>query len=95
MFYCSARGSAAIGTHRSVWSLQLAVGQVGGDAHLQALLRQHSRNFENALFGVQWHYLHASTSAEAKERLDRVQDAIATMFGQLNAMFEPPRGRAT
>ena len=65
--------------------------QVGGDAHLQTLLRRHSKNFENALSEVQRDYLHTSTSAEAKERLDRVQGAIATMFGQLNATFEPPR----
>lgn len=62
--------------------------QVGGDAHLQSLLRRHSKNFENALSEVQRDYLHASTSAEAKERLDRLQGAIATMFGQLNATFE-------
>jgi hypothetical protein len=65
--------------------------QVGGDAHLQALLRRHSKNFENALSEVQRDYLQASTSAEAKERLDCLQDAIAIMFGQLNATFEPPR----
>jgi hypothetical protein len=65
--------------------------QVGGDAHLQALLRRHSKNFENALSEVQRDYLGASTSAEAKERLDRMQGAIATMFTQLNATFEPPR----
>jgi hypothetical protein len=65
--------------------------EVGGDAHLQALLREHSKNFENALSEVQRQYLHASSSADSKQRLDRLQDAIATMFGRLNATFEPPR----
>jgi hypothetical protein len=65
--------------------------QVGGDAHLQAVLRRRSNNFENALSEVQQEYLHASTSVDAKARLDRMQGAIAIMFGKLNATFEPPR----
>jgi len=65
--------------------------EVGADAHLQSLLRRHSKNFENALSEVQRDYLHAVSSVEAKERLDRLQGAIATMFGRLNATFEPPR----
>ena len=40
---------------------------------------------------MQQEYLHASTSAEAEARLDRMQGAIATMFERLNATFEPPR----
>ena len=64
--------------------------EVADNAHLQALLRRHSKNFENALSEVQREYLHAS-SAEAKKRLDRLQGAIATMFDRLNATFEPPR----
>jgi hypothetical protein len=67
------------------------LGEVADDAHLQALLRRHSKNFENALSEVQREYLRASSSAEAKKRLDRLQDAIATMFDRLNATFEPPR----
>ena len=65
--------------------------EVADDAYLQALLRRHSKNFENALSEVQREYLHASSSAEAKIRLDRLQGAIATMFDRLNATFEPPR----
>jgi hypothetical protein len=65
--------------------------QVGSDPHLQAVLRHHPKNFENALSEVQQDYLHASTSAEATNRLDRMQGAITTMFDQLNATFEPPR----
>jgi hypothetical protein len=57
--------------------------EVTDDAHLQALLRRHSRNFENALSEVQREYLHASSSVEAKKRLDRLQGAIATMFDRL------------
>jgi hypothetical protein len=64
--------------------------EVADNAHLQALLRRHSKNFENALSEVQREYLHAS-AAEAKKRLDRLQGAIATMFDRLNATFEPPR----
>jgi len=65
--------------------------EVGDDAHLQALLRHHSKNFESALSEVQLQYLQASSSAEAKQRLDRLQGAIASMFERLNATFEPPR----
>jgi len=67
------------------------LGQVGRDAHLQAVLRRHPRNFENALSEVQRDYLDATTSAEAKQRLERMQAAITTMFDRLNATFEPPR----
>jgi hypothetical protein len=67
------------------------LGDLADDAHLQALLRQHSPNFENALSEVQREYLHASSSTEAKKRLDRLQGAIATMLDRLNATFEPPR----
>jgi hypothetical protein len=65
--------------------------QVGGDGHLQALLRRHPKNFENALSEVQRDYLHAPSSAEAKDRLDCLQAAISAMFERLNASFEPPR----
>ena len=67
------------------------LGQVGNDAHLQDLLRRHSRNFENALSEVQREHLNVPSSAEAKERLDRLQSAIAVMFEQFNATLEPPR----
>jgi hypothetical protein len=65
--------------------------QVGGDAYLRALLRRHSNNFENALSEVQRDHLHALSSAEAEERLVCLPGAISTMFGRLNATFEPPR----
>ncbi len=65
--------------------------EVGNDGPSQNLLRQHSKNFENALSEVQRQYLHSSSSTEAKQRLDRLQGAIAAMFERLNATFEPPR----
>jgi hypothetical protein len=65
--------------------------EVGNDGQLQTLLRQHSKNFENALSDVQQEYLHSSSSAEAKQRLDRLQGAITVMFNRLNTTFEPPR----
>jgi len=65
--------------------------EIGNDGPLQTLLRQHSKNFENALSEVQRQYLQSSSSTEAKQRLDRLQGAIATMFERLNAIFEPPR----
>jgi hypothetical protein len=65
--------------------------EVRVDAHLQALLQRHSKNFETALSEVQRDYLHTPSSTEAKGRLDRLQGAIARMFERLNATFEPPR----
>jgi hypothetical protein len=64
---------------------------VGDDAHLQALLKQHARNFENALSEVQRQFVQSPSSPEARRRLDRLQGAIEIMFERLNASFEPPR----
>src|SRR5260370_40311439 len=64
------------------------VQQFGDDRHIRDLLTQHNRNFENALSQIQREYLSAPSSAVAKDRLDRLQDAIGRMFGRLNAGFE-------
>lgn len=62
--------------------------EVGGDAYLQRLLTQHGRNFENALSEVQRDYISASSSTEARARLQTLQNAINSMFGRLNEGFE-------
>jgi hypothetical protein len=61
---------------------------VGGDPHLQALLKQDENNFENALSEVQRDYISSPSTPQTKERLDRLQDAIGTMFDRLNVTFE-------
>jgi hypothetical protein len=60
---------------------------VEGDAYLRDLLTRHAKNFENALSEVQREYL-SSGSAAAKERIENLQAAIASMFDKLNATFE-------
>lgn len=42
---------------------------VGSDHDLQALLKQHEKNFENALSEIQRQYISAPTSREIKARL--------------------------
>jgi hypothetical protein len=64
------------------------VQQFGNDRHIRDLLTQHSRNFENALSQIQREYLAAPSSSVAKDRLDRLQDAIGRMFSRLNSGFE-------
>jgi hypothetical protein len=63
--------------------------EVADDAHLQALLSRHSKNFENALSEVQREFLHASSSAEAKERLEATGDGrnLLVMGGDKECMI--------
>jgi hypothetical protein len=63
---------------------------VGDDAHLQEVLKRYERNYESALSDIQREYISASSSPDAKARLDKLQGAIAAMFDRLNASFEPP-----
>lgn len=64
---------------------------VGNDPHLQRVPIQHERDCEGALSQIQEEYTSSPTSPEAKERLDRLQTAIAAMFERLNAALN---GRA-
>lgn len=62
--------------------------QVGHDPYLQNLLTKHGKNFENALSQIQQEYISSPSSPEVKERLDKLQNAIAAMFESLNAALE-------
>jgi hypothetical protein len=59
----------------------------GADPELQRLLKEHDKNFENALSAVQRDYRSGPTD-ERKARLDRLQGGITDMFKDINAAFE-------
>jgi hypothetical protein len=62
--------------------------EVGNDAYLQALLRRHGRNFENALSEIQREFIAAPNSEETRARLHTLQGALGRMFTRLNQVFE-------
>jgi len=62
--------------------------EVGSDTYLQALLKQHDKNFENALSEVQRAYVASPALPVAKDRLDKLQAAITKMFYTLNVSIE-------
>jgi hypothetical protein len=64
------------------------ISQVGDDTYLRELLTQPEKNFEDALSQIQREDLSSPSSPEAKERLDKLQTAIAAMFERLNAALE-------
>jgi hypothetical protein len=61
--------------------------RVGSDPELQRLLKQHDKNFENALSQVQRDYRSGPTN-ERKAQLDRLQGAVLDLFGGINNAFE-------
>jgi hypothetical protein len=61
---------------------------IGSDAQLQALLKQHDKNFENALSEIQRQYLQSQNLPEVKQRFETLQGAITAMFDRLNLALE-------
>ena len=62
--------------------------QVGSDPYLQGVLKQHERNFENALSQIQEEYSSSPSSPEARERFYKLQTAITVMFDNINASLK-------
>src|ERR1017187_546542 len=62
--------------------------KVHNDAYLQALLTKHEKNFEDALSEIQQAYVASPSSAQAENRLVKLQAAIVEMFERLNGVLE-------
>src|SRR5260370_41075585 len=62
--------------------------EVSNDPYLQSLLTLHNKNLENALSQIQQEYLSLPSSSEPKQRFQKLQTAIASMFDKLNAALE-------